>query len=122
MPQNQPKRLSPILKINLSALTIVSSILVSTILISFLLIGCNNIEDINCSVYKIPMISKILEYRYYDRIFIYVITYFSLCVYFSNVRAYYNKFAPYFDPNMNTTLYYLGTISSFILPFVGIID
>ena len=68
------------------------------------------------------MISHILKYKYYDRIFIYVITYFGCCVYFSNVRAYYTKFAPYFDADMNTTLYYLGTISSFIIPFVGIVD
>ena len=68
------------------------------------------------------MISHILKEKYYDRIFIYVITYFGCCVYFSNVRAYYAKFAPYFDADMNTTLYYLGTISSFTIPFVGIVD
>ena len=122
MPKSEPKRLSPILKVNLSALTIVSSILVSIMLISFLIIGCNNIENINCSVSNLPMISRILEYRYYDRIFIYVSTYFSFCVQLSNVRAFYCKFAPYFNPNMNTTLYYLGIIPSFIIPIVGIID
>ncbi len=114
--------LAPIIAIPLKPLTVATEIVVTITLLLFLVVGCQTIEGIDCSVSHLPMISDILKVHMYDRIFVMGITFHSYFIFFGNVRAFYTRFQGVFNPNVNTTLYWLGVAAAVAIPFVGIID
>lgn len=100
----------------------ITDIVITTTLILYLFIGCATIDNINCSLTHFPMISHILKYHMYDRIFVLEITFNSYFVFWGNIRAFYARFGGVFNKNVNTLLYWLGLLSTVSIPMVGIID
>lgn len=62
--------LTPLIAIPLKPVTMYTDILITATLLLYLFIGCATIENIRCSVSHFPMISHILKYHMYDRIFV----------------------------------------------------
>lgn len=113
---------SPLISIRLLPLTVITELTISVILIAYLIYGCNTIDELECTVYNPPMISDILQYHIYDRIFVFIMTFHSVFVFFGNVRAFYTRFAGIFSDGTNSLLYWLGIIATVAPPLIGIFD
>lgn len=72
--------------------------------------------------WKLPMVSDVLCLHIYDRIFVYLATFFCLAVQQANVRAFYKLLDGVAHADNNSRLFYLGVLPCFALPLVGIFD
>jgi len=68
------------------------------------------------------MISDVICLHMYDRVFCILTTFFMLCAYQADVRAFYNKLYGIATTKQNNRMMYLGLISAFTLPMIGFFD
>lgn len=68
------------------------------------------------------MISDILALKPYDRIFIFLATFFLLGIMQINLRAFFKKVYDYIPISTNDRLLYIGTAACIALPLIGIFD
>ena len=68
------------------------------------------------------MISDIISLHMFDRVFIFMTTFFMLGIMQVNMRAYYKKVYGYISPTTNDILLSIGLLACFTLPMIGLFD
>ena len=113
---------APFLAIPLWPLTVITELTITVILIFYLVYGCYTIDELECTLENPPMISDILQYHIYDRVFVFIMTFHSVFVFFGNIRAFYTRFAGIFSDGTNSLLYWMGIVATICPPMIGIFD
>lgn len=96
-------------------------IIVDIYLLVVLIRGCTNGQAV-CSLETWPTISWLIRSTYNDRLFCIITTVMCYVCQSGNIRAFHKRIAPFTDEWTNDMLVYIGTVSIFCLPLVGLFD
>ena len=110
-----------VISVSLKNLTLVLSIIVTAVLLGMLYQSCTD-GSVECNSTVWPMISDIICLHFYDRIFMFLSTFFMLGVMQVNMRAYYKKVYGYISNSSNDSIFYTGIASCIALPMIGVFD
>ena len=102
-------------------MTVFFSVVITLMFMGMAYSACNN-QIVECDSHKWPMISDILAMHVYDRVFIFMTTFFMLGVMQVNMRAYYKKVYDYIPVKSNDIILVIGYLACISLPLIGIFD
>ena len=96
--------------------------IVTATLLGMLIIGCYNVEALNCSLTHAPMISDIGYYTPYDRFFTYALTLQGWLVGGITLAAYYAKFSTWQSEFWNKAFYNVSMVFMHLPPLIALFD
>ena len=112
---------SGVLSFGLTQITLVFVIIIQISFAIMLTVSCQ--YDFNkCTWESIPMISDVIADPVFDRVFILLNTAYFVGIHQVNVRSLYSRFHGIISDKYNNRLFYVGLISSFSLPMIGVFD
>jgi hypothetical protein len=110
-----------VLSFGLTQITLVFVIIIQISFAIMLAVSCQ--YDFNkCTWESIPMISDVIADPVFDRVFILLNTAYFVGIHQVNVRSLYSRFHGIISDKYNNRLFYVGLISSFSLPMIGVFD
>lgn len=110
-----------LISLSLRDLTLIGC-LSTSIAILYMLYNACKYDMVECTYPVLPMISDCICLPMYDRIFCMCTTFFTLCAYQADVRAFYNKLYGIATDRENDSLLVLGIVTTFSLPAIGYFD
>ncbi len=112
---------SGVLSFGLTQITLVFVIIIQISFAIMLTVSCK--YDFNkCTWDSIPMISDVIADPIFDRVFILLNTAYFVGIHQVNVRSLYSRFHGIIREKTNDRLFYVGLVSSFSLPMIGVFD
>ena len=110
-----------VISISLKDLSLVMSLLFTVTIIGMGMRVCDR-QLLKCDKEQWPMISDIISLHMFDRVFIFMTTFFMLGIMQVNMRAYYKKVYGYISSTTNDILLAIGLLACFTLPMIGLFD
>jgi hypothetical protein len=112
---------SGVLSFGLTQITLVFVIIIQISFAIMFTVSCK--YDFNkCTWDSIPMISDVIADPIFDRVFILLNTAYFVGIHQVNVRSLYSRFHGIISDKYNDRLFYVGLVSSFSLPMIGVFD
>lgn len=115
-----------IISLSLRNLTVVSCLAITASLLGMLYITCDILETENCKLWEmppeLPMVSTVIAYPIFDRIFCLLAGYYCFAVHQVNIRCFFKMLHGIGDSCLNDFNLFLGLVAVFALPAVGYFD
>ena len=112
---------SGVLSFGLTQITLVFVIIIQISFAIMFTVSCKYGFN-KCAWDTIPMISDVIADPIFDRVFILLNTAYFIGIHQVNVRSLYSRFHGIISDRQNNRLFYVGLVSSFSLPMIGVFD
>ena len=110
-----------VISVSLKDLTPITTITLSIAMIVMLYQGCNN-NYVRCSRHLLPMVSDVICIPGYDRMFVFLTTFYMMGVHQCNIRAFYKKLNGVSSTCTNDMLLVFGILTCIGLPAAALLD
>jgi len=115
-----------VISVQVRSLTVVSCLAITGGLLAMLYVSCDIIPIVECDLWsmppQLPMVSAVIGYPIFDRIFCLMTGYYCFGVHQVNLRCFYRLIHGATDSCINDFLLYLGLVSTVALPAIGYFD